>query len=78
VLGGQANIEVLQRGDGFLERQADDVAARADDAGDDRAASPLRGVAACFVERVDGGEILFDHSIAQFFEHNPGKDGEGE
>ncbi len=40
--------------------------------------SPLRGVTARFVERVDRGEIFFDHSIAQFFEYDPRKDREGE
>ena len=39
--------------------------------------SPLRGIAAGFVERVDRGEIFFDHSIAQFFENDPRKDREG-
>ena len=69
---------MLQCGGGFFERQADDVAARADNAGNDRATGPLRGVTARFVERVDRGEISFDHSIAQFFEYDARKDREGE
>ena len=36
----------------------------------------LRGVGPGFVERIDAGEIFFDHSVAEFLENDPRQDGE--
>lgn len=54
-----------ERGDGFFHRQTDNIGERAVDFCDDFLAATLRGIGACFVERIDLRKIIVDFGIAE-------------